>query len=229
MHKLSIIIPCYNEERTVAQLLERVLGVELPPQWQKEIIVVDDASTDGTRDILRGFEPRLMVRYSERNGGKGTAVARGLSEATGDYVLIQDADLEYDPHDIPALLGPIDAGGARVVYGSRTLRPQQHVRPLLSSSGVWFLTKLVNVLYETKVTDVCTCYKLFPREAGPLFRTGGFESDILITAALARAGYLIVEVPIGYTPRTAAEGKKIRYRDGIRAIVLILKDWLTHA
>ncbi len=228
MPKLSIIIPCYNEEKTLDALLTKVLAITLPVPWEKEIIVVDDASTDGSSKILATYADRISSIRQPKNGGKGTAVRTGFAQATGDYVVIQDADLEYDPGEIAALLEPIHAGHAEVVYGSRTISPHTVKGSLLPRTGVRVLTILVNTLHDLQLTDVCTCYKLFPRESAHLFKAGGFESDILIAAALSRAGYRFAEVPITYRPRTRAEGKKIRYRDGLWAIGVLLADWIIH-
>jgi glycosyltransferase involved in cell wall biosynthesis len=225
--KISIIIPCYNEVRTIESVLALVQGAGLPG-WEKEIIVVDDASRDGTRDILKRHENEMRVIYCDKNGGKGTAVRRGMEQATGEYVLIQDADLEYDPGDIPSLLAAVDAGDADVVYGSRNLSPRTRRGGAIARAGVWFITKLINLLYGLSLTDVWTCYKLFPRAAGGDFAAGRFESELLFTAALARRGYRFSEVPISYAPRAVAEGKKIRYRDGIHAIIAIVLDWVRH-
>lgn len=227
MASLSVIIPCYNEAKTVEELLARVRSADIHG-WKKEIIVVDDASRDGTRDILKRYEREFKIIYSEKNGGKGTAVHRGIESATGDYVLIQDADLEYDPADIQNLLAVIDGGRAEVVYGSRTISPLTRRGGLIPRIGVWFITKLINFLYRLSLTDVWTCYKLFPREAGGDFKVGHFESELLFTAALARRGYRFAEMPISYAPRPVSEGKKIRYRDGIYAVVVIIMDWVRH-
>lgn len=225
MHKLSIIIPCYNESRTIVEIIRRVLAAPLSG-WEREIIVVDDGSTDGTRELLRSVGAPVTVLLQEENGGKGTAVRRGLEKATGQYVVIQDADLEYDPADIQNLLSIIQSGAADVVYGSRTIDPRTRRGGLLARMGVWFLTKLINTLYRLSLTDVWTCYKLFPREASNDLVAGRFESELLFTAALARRGYRFAEAPISYQPRSLAEGKKIRYRDGLWAIVVIIADWL---
>ena len=227
MHKLSIIIPCYNEERTLETVLTNVLAVPLPEGWEKEVIVVNDASTDRSAEIADSFASSATIIHQAKNGGKGTAVHAGFARATGDYVLMQDADLEYDPHDIAALLVPIDEGRAEVIYGSRTMAHTVK-GPLLPRTGVRVLTILINSLHQLQLTDVCTCYKLFPRESAHLFKMGGFESDILIAAALSRAGYRFVEVPISYHPRTRAEGKKIRYRDGLWAIAVLVADWIVY-
>ncbi|MGD0328607.1 MAG: glycosyltransferase family 2 protein [Minisyncoccia bacterium] len=224
MRKLSIIIPCYNESRTIEEIVRRVIGAPLRG-WEREIIVVDDGSTDGTRKILQVFGAPITCIFQEKNGGKGTAVHTGLKQVRGDYVLIQDADLEYDPNEIQKLLAVIDKGEADVVHGSRTLIRQKKEGPVTLRLGVWFLTQMVNILYGLTLTDICTCYKLFPREAGEAFAPGGFVSDILFTPALARRGYRFAEVPISHHPRSVAEGKKVRYRDGFRAIVAVATDW----
>ncbi len=227
MASISVVIPCYNEAQTIDELLARVRAADMRG-WEKEIIVVDDASRDGTPNLLKKYEDTVHVIYLDRNGGKGTAVRRGMKEATGDYVLIQDADLEYHPGDIQNLLSIINSGEADVVYGSRTISPLTRRSGLIARTGVWFITKLINTLYRLKLTDVWTCYKLFPREAGDDFVVGRFESELLFTAALARRNYRFAEVPISYTPRNIAEGKKIRYRDGIYAIIVICTDWFRH-
>ena len=224
---LSIIVPCYNEERTAGLLLQKVLDAPTPG-WKKEVIIIDDASTDGTREILRGFESRATVIYLAQNAGKGSAVRRGLMHATGEYILLQDADLEYEPRDIASLLAVIDKGEAQVVYGSRNLRPRERRGAWIPRAGVWFLTKLINVLWGLSLTDVWTCYKLFPREAGADFAPGRFESELLFTAALTRRGYRFAEAPISYHPRDAEDGKKIRYRDGLSAIIVLVLDKIRH-
>ncbi len=227
MKKLSIVIPCYNEEKTIDEILRR-LQVAPTIGWEKEIIVIDDASLDGTRDILKQYEDVAHIVYCEKNGGKGTAVRYGLEHATGEYVLIQDADLEYDPADIQNLLSAIEENTIDVVYGSRNLNPRTRRGGLMPRLGVWLITKLINILHRLTLTDVWTCYKLFPREAAGDFVVGRFESELLFTAALARRGYHFVEVPISYAPRDAAEGKKIRYRDGFYAIIVVAYDWFRH-
>lgn len=227
MKKLSIVIPCYNESKTIRELLRRVENAPMPG-WGREIIVVDDGSHDGTRDILKEHASRMKVLLQATNGGKGTAVRTGLARATGEYVLIQDADLEYDPGEIKNLLAVLGQGKADVVYGSRNIHPTKREGFLISRAGVWFITKLMNVLYGLSLTDAWTCYKLFPREAQSDFGAGHFESELLFTAALARRGYRFAEVAISHNPRPIAEGKKIRYRDGIYAIIVILLDRLVH-
>lgn len=227
MASLSIVIPCYNEAHTVRQLLKKVFDVSLPG-WSKEVIIVDDASLDGTRDIVREYRNRATVLFQERNQGKGSTVKRALAAATGDYVIIQDADLEYDPGDIPALLSVLESGVADVVYGSRTLDPHARHGGLIARVGAWFITKLINTLYGLSLTDAWTCYKVFPRAASDAFTAGRFESELLFTAALARRQYRFAEVPISYAPRAVADGKKIRYRDGLYAIIAICIDRIRH-
>ncbi len=223
--KLSIIIPCYNEKETIQEILSRVFSINISP-WEKEIIIVDDASTDGTQNILKGFESKVKIIYQNINGGKGTAIKRGLEEISGDYILIQDADLEYNPQEISILLNVIDNQKNNVVYGSRNLHHVHRKGFYSQRLGVWFITKLINNLYSKKLTDVWTCYKMFPQSAKEHFVSGGFEAELLFTTALARQGYSFIEVPITHTPRDAKHGKKIRYRDGFKAIQLILADKL---
>lgn len=228
LRKLSIIIPCYNERETIRELLRRVEQVRLP-NWEKEIIVVDDGSNDGTGELLRSFAHRIIVIAQPKNQGKGWAVRRGLGEATGNYCLIQDADLEYDPNEITRLIQGLEEGRGNVIYGSRNLlRRRKRTELLIPRFGVWTITKLLNVLYHLSLTDAWTCYKLFPVCVARDFPTGGFEAELLFTAALARRGLSIHEVPISHHPRSISQGKKIRYRDGIRALLALLGDRLSH-
>lgn len=220
---LSIVIPCYNEAHTIEKLLAKVFAIGLG-EWRKEVIIVDDGSIDGTRDIVERYAERAIVVLQSKNSGKGSSVHAGLAHATGEYVLLQDADLEYEPSDIPALL--VALSGAEVVYGSRNLRPRERTGAYIPRVGVWFITKLINMLYRLSLTDVWTCYKLFPIEAAADFKSGRFESELLFTAALARRGYRFVEVPISYHPREVSEGKKIRILDGLLAIIVIIMDWI---
>lgn len=227
MKKLSIIIPCYNELKTIETILHRVEKASFP-KWEREIIVIDDCSIDGTRDVLKKYENRIKIIYQLQNGGKGTAVRRGLKEATGDYVIIQDADLEYNPDEIKNLLSALDGGHGDVIFGSRNLHHKKRSGFCVPRLGVWFITNLLNALYGTHLTDAWTCYKLFPREAKGNFQDGGFDSELLFTAALARHGLKIFEVPISHSPRDFSEGKKIRHRDGFHAIFLLIGDRLLH-
>lgn len=223
--KLSVVIPAYNEEATLKTLIDSVLNVPFS-SWEKEIVVVDDASTDNTPHILKTYGGRIKFVRQEKNGGKGTAVLRGLQEATGDYIIIQDADLEYNPKEIPQFLAVISKGESKVVYGSRNLHHVKREGFYFQRFGVWMITKIINGLYGAQLTDVWTCYKLFPAQAKKHFVAGRFEAELLFTTALLREGHAIVEVPISHTPRDAGAGKKIRYRDGFRAIQLLFADKL---
>ncbi len=225
MRTLSIVVPAFNEEGTVRQILNALLSLQLPG-WGKEIIVVDDASTDRTKEILKDFEGKVRIIHLEKNSGKGSAVMHGSRAATGDYILVQDADLEYDPREIPELLRALGEGKGDIVHGSRNLRKQRREGSYIKRAGVWFLTELFNMFYGTRLTDACVCYRLFPKSAAVHFGAGRFESELLFSAKAVRAGYKITEVPVTYSPRTVAEGKKIQYRDGLVGIYALTADWL---
>ncbi|MBI3420988.1 MAG: glycosyltransferase family 2 protein [Candidatus Sungbacteria bacterium] len=224
MKKLSIIIPCYNESQTIEELLGRVEDAILLPEWEKEIVIVDDGSYDGTREILKEYAGRMKVVFQPQNEGKGSAVRRGIKEASGDYVLIQDADLEYNPGEISDLITALEEGKGDIIYGSRNLGKHKRSGFLIPRLGVWTITRLLNTLYGTSLTDAWTCYKLFPRHAAGDFQAGRFESELLFTAMMARRGLKIAEVPISHDPRPVGKGKKIRYRDGIQAIFKLTRD-----
>lgn len=223
--KLSVVIPCYNEAATIERLLETVRAAPWPDM---EIIVVDDCSTDGSRELLEG---RLRARVDhlvvhEVNRGKGAALRSGIRAATGGAVIIQDADLEYDPAEYPRLLAPIVEGRADVVYGSRFMGGAPHrVLYFWHAVGNGFLTVLSNMFTNLNLTDMETCYKAFRRELIQSIEIEedrfGFEPEI--TAKIAKRGCRVYEVGISYYGRTYAEGKKIGYRDGFRAIYCILK------
>ena len=222
---LTVIIPCYNERDTIAGIVE---AVERSPVPDKEIIIVDDHSTDGTRDILKNaIAPRVSrIIYHERNQGKGAALRTGIAAATGDIVIIQDADLEYDPQEYPLLIEPILAEKADVVYGSRFMGGRPHrVIYYWHSMGNWFLTTLSNMFTNINLTDMETCYKAFRREVVQSIRIEedrfGFEPEI--TAKIAKKKCRVYEVGISYYGRTYTEGKKIGWKDGLRAIYCILK------
>ena len=222
--KLSVIIPAYNEKNTVLELLRRVEAV--PLSLDKEIIVVDDFSTDGTREVLGGLgRPDIKVLFHAKNMGKGSALRTGFSEATGDIVLIQDADLEYDPADYPGLLAPILDSRADVVYGSRFLGGPHRVLFFWHSVGNRFLTALSNVVTNLNLTDMETGYKVFRgdvlRKLSLKSRRFGFEPEV--TVKVAKLKCRIYEVPISYAGRNYSEGKKIGWKDGLAALWYIVR------
>ena len=224
-YTLSIVIPCYNEMQHIEALLQKVLDA---PIQNKEIIIVNDYSKDGTTELLKEKLEPLVARviYKGQNEGKGAALRTGFQAATGDIVIIQDADLEYDPNDYPALVQPILDGQADVVYGSRFAKGARYEdaykKNIIANR---FLTGFSNLFTRLKITDMETCYKVFRREIIQSIEITedrfGFEPEI--TAKVAEKKCRVVEVPISYYPRTVEEGKKIGYRDGLRALYCILK------
>jgi glycosyltransferase involved in cell wall biosynthesis len=220
--KLSVIIPVYNEETTIQEILKQVRAVGLA----YEIIIVDDGSTDRTRELLKAEEtqPGTSVIYHDRNQGKGAAVRTGFDRATGEILLIQDADLEYDPRDYPVLLRPIEEGRVKVVYGSRFLGPRKAML-FWHMLGNKALTLLTNILYNTILSDMETCYKVFKADAikGIPLRSRRFEFEPEITAKVLKRGHRIFEVPISYYGREYNEGKKITWREGPKAVWTLIK------
>jgi len=220
---LSVLVPVYNEHDTVETLLRRVLAVPV----DLEVVVVDDGSRDGTRDVLARLARELPIRviYHERNRGKGAAIRTALAEARGELVIIQDADLEYDPEDYPLLLAPIVRGESNVVYGSRYLGHQNPLPFTHFKVAVLLLNAMANLLYGTRLTDEATCYKMFRTSlirSLPL-RCERFEFCPEVTARVAKRGERILEVPIRYHFRTREQGKKIGWRDGFEAIWTLLR------
>lgn len=236
--KISVVIPVYNERSTIEPLLSRVQAVDV----EKEVIVIDDCSTDGTREFLEQLDgnptrtptvqttsrlvtDNLRLLYQAKNQGKGAALRRGFENARGDVVVIQDADLEYDPQDYHRLLEPIERGLADVVYGSRFLGGPHRVLFFWHYIGNTLLTLLSNMLTNLNLSDVWTCYKVFRVEALRNMQLKedrfGFEAEV--TAKIARAGYRVYEVPIAYYGRTYAEGKKITWKDGFRGVWCTLR------
>jgi len=220
---LSVVVPCYNEHATVATLLRRVLD----SKWVTEVVIVDDGSTDGTREVLEGIaDERVQVVFHERNQGKGAALRTGFAKASGEYVIVQDADLEYDPDEYGLVLEPLESGLADVVYGSRFLSARPHrVLYFWHSLGNRLLTLTSNMFTDLNLTDMETCYKAFRRHVIQSVDIEedrfGFEPEI--TAKVAARRCRIYEVGISYSGRTYDEGKKIGWRDGVRAMACIIK------
>ncbi len=228
MKRLSIVIPVFNEAATIREIIARVQEAPLPEGLAREIVVVDDFSTDGTREILQDYAGTGVCKifFHDRNQGKGAALRTGFAHTTGDIVLMQDADLEYDPQEYPKLLAPILGEKSDVVYGSRFAGGEcKRVLFFWHYVGNKLLTTLSNIFTKLNLTDMETCYKVFRKEVLSKIRIEedrfGFEPEI--TAKLARLGVRIYEVGIGYSGRTYAEGKKINWKDGVRAIWYILK------
>ena len=237
---LSIVVPVYNEARTVRSVIDRLIAIDLPVA--REIIIVNDGSTDGTREVLDGLrdlgfgvrdpgvgsrQPAAAIRiiHAEPNAGKGAAIRRGFSEANGTIVAIQDADLELDPQQLSALVAPILRGEADVVYGSRFLAGRP-AAPWLTIAANRALTTATNVLFRSSITDMETCYKIMRTEVARSLQLDAnrFEIEPQITARVLRRGHRIHELPVRFEPRSRAQGKKIGWRDGVRALEVLFKE-----
>ncbi len=225
LRKLSVVVPVFNERNTLVEVLRRMRAVELPDGIEAEIIVVDDGSTDGTRDVLRQLgDSTVRIVLHEKNRGKGAALRTGFTHATGEYVLVQDADLEYDPEDWPKLLNPVLRGRAQVVYGSRFTGERRNML-LLHWIGNRFLSMTTNILYNTTLSDMETCYKLIERGLIEDMKlvSNRFDIEAEISAKILKRGIRIYEVPISYSGREFDEGKKITWRDGFSALWTLVK------
>ena len=218
--KISIIIPVFNEEKTISRVLKKILNLKMI--WKKEVIVVNDGSTDNTLKIIKKFKPHRIISYSQ-NRGKGYALSQGIKNCNGDYVLIQDADLEYDPEDIPDLLKA--AGYNTAVYGNRFSFPQTDM-PFLYRFGNKFLTALTNLLYRTGLNDMETGYKLIPVDFAKKMdiQSSRFDIEPEITAKLIKGGYSIKEIPISYHGRTRLAGKKLTVTDAFGALKTLISN-----
>jgi dolichol-phosphate mannosyltransferase len=229
MKKLSVIICCYNERATIAGVIARTKAVDLGPRWTREILVVDNFSTDGTREILQQIhDPEINVIFHDRNMGKGMSIRTGIANMTGDYMIIQDADAEYDPADHVQFTRKADETNAAAIFGSRVLGGEVKYEYAHAYLGVRLLTAVTNLLFGGKLTDVATATKMVRADVVQALNltTTDFNLDFELPNKILLAGHQIIEIPISYNPRTYAEGKKITSRDGVRALITMLRDRL---
>ncbi len=227
--KLSVIICCYNERATIQEVIEKTRSVDLGPGWSREILVVDNFSTDGTREILRSLTfPDVRVIFHERNMGKGMSIRTGIEYMTGDYMIIQDADKEYDPAEHPRFCRKVDETGATAVFGSRILGGRAIYEYAHAYWGIRFLTATTNLRFGGHLTDVGTATKMVRADVVKALNltTTDFNLDFELPDKILLSGHQILEIPISYDPRTYAEGKKITVRDGLRALLTMFRDRL---
>lgn len=227
--KLSVIICCYNERATIREIIGRTRAVDLGSGWAREIIVVDNFSTDGTREILQQMDdPEIRVIFHERNMGKGMSIRTGIANMTGDYMIIQDADAEYDPAEHPRFCRKADETGAAAIFGSRVLGGHVKYKYAHAYLGVRVLTAMTNFLFGGRLTDVATATKMVRGDVVKSLNltTTDFNLDFELPDKILLSGHDILEIPISYSPRTYEEGKKIKTRDGLRALMTMLRDRL---
>ena len=229
MRKLSVIICCYNERTTIADVIERTNVVELGPNWNREILVIDNFSTDGTREILEQLgDPEIRTFFHERNMGKGMSIRTGIANMTGDYMIIQDADSEYDPAEHVKFCRKADETNAAALFGSRVLGGDDKYEYARAYLGVRFLTAMTNLFFGGNLTDVATATKMVRGDVVQSLNltTTDFNLDFEMPDKILLSGHVILEIPISYDPRTYEEGKKITTMDGLRALMTMVKDRL---
>lgn len=229
MRKLSVIICCYNEQATVADIVLKSKAVDLGPGWEREILVVDNFSTDGTREILQEFDdPEVRTFFHDQNLGKGMSIRTGIANMTGDYMIIQDADAEYDPADHERFCKKADETNAAAIFGSRILGGNVKYEYAHAYLGVRFLTAVTNLFFGGNLTDVATATKMVRADVVKKLNltTTDFNLDFELPDKILLSGHEIIEIPISYDPRTYEEGKKITSRDGFRALLTMLRDRL---
>lgn len=227
--KLSVIICCYNEKTTIAEVIKNTKAVQLGHGWEREILVIDNCSTDGTRELLKTIkDPEVKIILQSKNMGKGMSIRTGINQMSGDYLIIQDADLEYDPAEHPKFCRKVEDTGAAAIFGSRVLGGQVKYKYAHAYLGVRFLTAITNLFFGGRLTDVATATKLVRADVAKSLHltTTDFNLDFELPNKILLAGHEILEIPINYSPRTYEEGKKITSRDGFRALITIFRDRL---